>query len=352
MLKQWEERRWIGPIKLVSDLVNDLLTLDQNLPVYGAYFIDQTDDRCRARGLSLSLEHVVNDRIKLDASIPHSLVIWSSPDGREQGHLAQMVPLRQALVELRGAFVRAWGFEPGPENPIYGPVLRRVDAALAENPGPFFECPSCGKDCADEDEPHTPGCDRSDPIEDIERIVLVDVLDLKKPERAGHHLRHLARTAACKIMDLPSVRAPGATAEKRTPGARWRAEGKPDPHGDRYDCDRAQLAGGDLTDDEVANAVFLDPGINNLTIAKDRIRWLSRQLEKATAPYVPVWDANDNRRYEPVETRAKEIYDGFVYDGVGSKPKWTPHGNGIKQDDARDIARRELRAAGHVPAAR
>lgn len=70
--------------------------------------------------------------------------------------------------------------------------------------------------------------------------------------------------------------------EKGTPDARWRAEGKPDPHGTRYDCERRALAGGDMTDDEVANAVFLDPGIGNLTIAKDRIRWLSRKLAEAS----------------------------------------------------------------------
>lgn len=65
------------------------------------------------------------------------------------------------------------------------------------------------------------------------------------------------------------------------------------------------------------------------------------------------WDANENRRYEPVETRAKEIYDGFVYDGPEgtTKPAWTPGGNGLKQDEARFAARRELRAAGHSPEA-
>lgn len=66
--------------------------------------------------------------------------------------------------------------------------------------------------------------------------------------------------------------------EAQTPGARWRQRGKTDPHGARYDCERAQLAGGHMSDDEVANAVYLDPSINNLTIAKDRIRWLSRKL--------------------------------------------------------------------------
>lgn len=68
--------------------------------------------------------------------------------------------------------------------------------------------------------------------------------------------------------------------EEQTPAARWRVQGKPDPHGVRYDCERRELAGGDMTDDEVANAVYLDPSINNLTIAKDRIRWLSRQVTK------------------------------------------------------------------------
>ena len=65
-----------------------------------------------------------------------------------------------------------------------------------------------------------------------------------------------------------------------TPAARWRDEGKPDPHGNRYDCLREETVGGHLTDDEVANAVFLDPDLANLTIAKDRIRWLSRQVER------------------------------------------------------------------------
>lgn len=69
--------------------------------------------------------------------------------------------------------------------------------------------------------------------------------------------------------------------EAQTPGARWRQDGKPDPHGVRYDCERAQLCLGQMSDDELANAVYLDPSIGNLTAAKDRIRWLSRQLEQS-----------------------------------------------------------------------
>lgn len=74
-------------------------------------------------------------------------------------------------------------------------------------------------------------------------------------------------------------------------------------------------------------------------------------LERTVIQHPIAWDSNNDRRYEPVETLAKEIYDGFVYDGPpgSSKPRWTPAGNGIKQDEARFEARRRLREAGHNP---
>lgn len=82
----------------------------------------------------------------------------------------------------------------------------------------------------------------------------------------------------------------------KTPAANWREEGREDPHGNQYDCARATLVLGDLTDDELANAVYLhgdaqSPKISDvisgkaimpivyLNAAKDRIRWLSRQNE-------------------------------------------------------------------------
>lgn len=81
----------------------------------------------------------------------------------------------------------------------------------------------------------------------------------------------------------------------QTPAAHWREKGELDPHGSYYDIERAQLALGDLTDDELANAVFMHgdgkPSIAEitagtakmpivyLTAAKERIRWLSRKVE-------------------------------------------------------------------------
>ncbi|WP_158809623.1 hypothetical protein [Beijerinckia sp. L45] len=85
-----------------------------------------------------------------------------------------------------------------------------------------------------------------------------------------------------------------------TPAAQWRERGEADPHGDRYNCLREQTLGGHMSDDELANHVYMDgldeldimPGFPareygreaRLTMAKDRIRWLSRQLVAALAP--------------------------------------------------------------------
>ncbi len=73
---------------------------------------------------------------------------------------------------------------------------------------------------------------------------------------------------------------------KKTVAAKWRESGKQDPFGDTYECEREALTLGHLPDDEIANAVFLNgnAGIGSivyLTAAKERIRWLSRELVKA-----------------------------------------------------------------------
>lgn len=64
-----------------------------------------------------------------------------------------------------------------------------------------------------------------------------------------------------------------------TPPSRWSVNDGVDPHGTKFNCERAQLAKGHLTDDEIANEVFLNNhNIGTLQAAKDRIRWLSRRL--------------------------------------------------------------------------
>jgi hypothetical protein len=104
-----------------------------------------------------------------------------------------------------------------------------------------------------------------------------------------------------------------------TPSAEWRANGEPDPHGKHYDCERAALTLGNLTDDELANEAFLNydkrlsledmlhpkPGrhmpIVWMTAVKERIRWLSRALERAlAAPEVQAGAARVSVDYDRV----------------------------------------------------
>ncbi len=70
-----------------------------------------------------------------------------------------------------------------------------------------------------------------------------------------------------------------------------------------------------------------------------------RIVEVEIRRIVPLpWDSYANRSFEPVEKRAAEIFASFAYDGPGEKPAWQPGGNSNKQDEARAIARQELRA--------
>jgi hypothetical protein len=83
------------------------------------------------------------------------------------------------------------------------------------------------------------------------------------------------------MMYFSSLKPVPADHPSSTPAAKWRVDGQPDPHGRQYDCERAALTLGHLTDDEMANEVFLRPTIMNVTAAKERIRWLSRKLVEA-----------------------------------------------------------------------
>lgn len=108
-----------------------------------------------------------------------------------------------------------------------------------------------------------------------------------------------------------------------TPSSRWKAEGKEDPHGTYYERERASIAKGHLTDDEMANAVYMSPGIANLTCAKERIRWLSRALDRtsealtvATASPAPSdQDAADIRAFAEVvaDGLTSRHHDGYYH---------------------------------------
>lgn len=134
---------------------------------------------------------------------------------------------------------------------------------------------------------------------------------------------------------------PGGRVRLGTPGARWAVIGEPDPHGTRYDCERAALVMGDLTDDELANAVFMHgnerqtmaeliggatPAIAYLTAAKDRIRWLSRALaaaESLSAQPSPAASVPAGWKLVPIEPTWSMRNDGreFLIDGIEKEPE-------------------------------
>jgi acyl carrier protein len=140
--------------------------------------------------------------------------------------------------------------------------------------------------------------DMYDLFMDLEDNFEVSIVDdhrdtCSTPQQIADLIGRLAREA----QPAPAPESPPAT-----PGAKWAASGEPDPHGTRYDCERAALAMGHLTDDELANGAFLNydqkldiqaalqrkpgyhPPIAWMEAVKDRIRWLSRALARATAP--------------------------------------------------------------------
>lgn len=120
-----------------------------------------------------------------------------------------------------------------------------------------------------------------------------------------------------------------AVAGPSTPSSHWRAAGEPDPHAGHYDGERAKLMMGNLTDDELANGAFMNydapldvagilagkshSPIAWMTAVKDRIRWLSRALERAIAEAAPA-PAVDAQPSPVADHTAYAIIDSMGWD--------------------------------------
>lgn len=153
------------------------------------------------------------------------------------------------------------------------------------------------------------------------------------------------------------------TIHSSTPAATWRAAGEPDPHGDRYDCERAALCMGSLTDDELANGAFMNydqplnvPGILAgthsspiawMTAVKDRIRWLSRALVQATTA-MPVADVCAAAERRKGRAEALQLLMGLDPEGgiddyigwsspVGPEDEGSAHWDGDKLRELLDV---------------
>lgn len=124
--------------------------------------------------------------------------------------------------------------------------------------------------------------DQLTPEAEADRARIVAALKEPKPDRYAGLAKEIETLIRAGRLDgIPEIARQIAIMILGTPAAEWREKGLPDPHGTRYSRQRAATAGGHMTDDEVANAVFMVPNIENQTIAKERIRWLSRSLVEA-----------------------------------------------------------------------
>lgn len=133
-----------------------------------------------------------------------------------------------------------------------------------------------------------------------------------------------------------------------TPSSHWSADGKPDPHGNTYDCERAGLCMGNLTDDELANGAFLNydqplnvagilagtyhPPIAWMTAVKDRIRWLSRSLKKSDSRLHEVAVAYTTAEQER-DALAAELRAAWEQDPVATLRNSSGHIGGLHFDN-------------------
>lgn len=94
---------------------------------------------------------------------------------------------------------------------------------------------------------------------------------------------------------------------KSTTFAKWRDEGKVDPHGELYSGDLANIAKGHVSHIEILNKCGID--IVSLTVVKERIRWLNRRLFQL---------ASNEQRVELCKERAALPHGDYTDDELGN----------------------------------
>ena len=72
------ERKYISPVRTVADLANNLLMMDQALPIYGAQYIEHAGTRrCIAVSPTLSRERIKDGRWIGEGDELNAAVIWT-----------------------------------------------------------------------------------------------------------------------------------------------------------------------------------------------------------------------------------------------------------------------------------
>ena len=82
---QAPERKYISPVRTVADLANNLLMMDQTLPIYGAQYIEHAGKRrCIAVSPTVSRERVEADRWIGEGDELNAAVIWTRTEQPSQ----------------------------------------------------------------------------------------------------------------------------------------------------------------------------------------------------------------------------------------------------------------------------
>ncbi|MGH0004478.1 hypothetical protein ACQU0X_30810 [Pseudovibrio ascidiaceicola] len=131
-----------------------------------------------------------------------------------------------------------------------------------------------------------------------------------------------------------------------TPAADWRENGEKDPHGNRYDCERHQTIGGQYSDDQVANFQYMrSSDLESSTIAKDRIRWLSRKVVALEAKLEQIKTDLQDKHKVLSNLHMGDIAPGLTEEDVASLfPETIEKARGDERKKALEEALREIEA--------
>lgn len=136
------ERKWICPTRTVADLVNNLLTMDQALPVYGAQYIERDGRRCAiAVPPTVSRERVKDGRWIGQGEELNAAVVWTraeQPSGVALWPQGEYPPLPEpdsylfqheetGLTQYVDAQQVDWGFEKN------NPRWKKCDGVFSES---------------------------------------------------------------------------------------------------------------------------------------------------------------------------------------------------------------------------
>lgn len=128
-------------------------------------------------------------------------------------------------------------------------------------------------------------------------MIMTNIIITEAINNIKHAIQtHVSEGSETGVFNVSDVELLVRIATEETPSSFWRKYGKPDFHAGVYDGDRAKLTLGFMTDDELANGVYMNGNrplstqelisgdispLGWLTAANERIRWLSRALERA-----------------------------------------------------------------------